>query len=46
MMLIYSFLQSKTTELVDSIEMVSVKFLNMLPEPGQPAVAAKDAARI
>lgn len=46
MMLIYSFLQSKTTELVDSIEMVSVKFLNMLPEPGQPAAIAKDAARI
>ena len=32
MMLIYSFLQSKTTELVDSLEMVSVKFLNMLQE--------------
>lgn len=35
LMLIYSFLQSKTTELVDSLEMVSVKFLNMLQE--QPA---------
>lgn len=33
MMLIYSFLQSKTTELVDSLEMVSVKFLNMLQVP-------------
>ena len=32
LMLIYSFLQSKTTELVDSLEMVSVKFLNMLQE--------------
>jgi biopolymer transport protein ExbB/TolQ len=32
MMLIYSFLQSKTTELVDSLEMVSVKFLNLLQE--------------
>ena len=32
MMLMYSFLQSKTTELVDSLEMVSVKFLNMLKE--------------
>lgn len=32
MMLIYSFLQSKTSELVDSLEMVSVKFLNMLHE--------------
>jgi biopolymer transport protein ExbB len=32
LMLIYSFLQSKTTELVDSLEMVSVKFLNILQE--------------
>ncbi|MEK7322247.1 MAG: MotA/TolQ/ExbB proton channel family protein [Pseudomonadota bacterium] len=32
MMLIYSFLQSKTAELVDSLEMVAVKFLNMLQE--------------
>lgn len=32
MMLIYSYLQSKTTELVDSLEMVAVKFLNMLQE--------------
>ncbi|MBI3773070.1 MAG: MotA/TolQ/ExbB proton channel family protein [Gammaproteobacteria bacterium] len=30
MMLIYSFLQSKTTALVDSLEMAAVKFLNML----------------
>ena len=42
MMLIYSFLQSKTTELVDSLEMVAVKFLNLLqeqataPAPAQP----------
>ena len=35
MMLMYSFLQSKTTEMVDSIEMASVKFLNILNEqPG------------
>lgn len=32
MMLIYSFLQSKTAELVDSLEMVAVKFLNLLQE--------------
>ncbi len=32
MMLIYSFLQSKTAEMVDSLEMVAVKFLNMLQE--------------
>ena len=37
MMLIYSFLQSQTTELVDSLEMVSVKFLNMLQE--QPLIS-------
>lgn len=30
MMLFYSFLQSKTTALVDSLEMAAVKFLNML----------------
>lgn len=30
MMLLYSFLQSKTTSLVDSLEMAAVKFLNML----------------
>ena len=32
LMLFYSFLQSKTAELVDSLEMVSVKFLNILQE--------------
>jgi biopolymer transport protein ExbB/TolQ len=30
MMLLYSFLQSKTTAVVDSLEMAAVKFLNML----------------
>jgi len=45
LMLIYSFLQSKTTELVDSLEMVSVKFLNMLPDPGHAAPATREAAR-
>lgn len=39
MMLIYSFLQSKTTELVDSLEMVAVKFLNMLQEQTPPEAA-------
>jgi biopolymer transport protein ExbB len=42
MMLLYSFLQSKTTELVDSLEMVSVKFLNMLQEQPVNSVPAKD----
>jgi biopolymer transport protein ExbB/TolQ len=46
LMLIYSYLQSKTTELVDSVEMVTVKFLNMLPESGRTEAAAKDGARI
>lgn len=42
MMLMYSFLQSKTTELVDSLEMVSVKFLNMIPEHSRHADPRKD----
>jgi len=46
LMLIYSFLQSKTTELVDSLEMVSVKFLNMLPDPGHPAPVARDTGKV
>jgi biopolymer transport protein ExbB/TolQ len=32
MLLIYAVLQTKTTELVDSLEMASVKFLNILTE--------------
>lgn len=32
LLLIYTVLQSKTTELVDSLEMASVKFLNVLTE--------------
>ncbi len=32
LLLVYSVLQSKTTTLVDSLEMASVKFLNMLTE--------------
>jgi hypothetical protein len=42
MMLFYSFLQSKTTELVDSLEMVSVKFLNMLREPSRQELPRSD----
>jgi biopolymer transport protein ExbB/TolQ len=34
LLLIYTILQSKTTSLVDSLEMASVKFLNMLTEQG------------
>ena len=36
LMLMYSFLQSKTTELVDSLEMAPVKFPNMLNDLPQP----------
>ena len=32
LLLIYAVLQTKTTQLVDSLEMASVKFLNMLTE--------------
>jgi biopolymer transport protein ExbB/TolQ len=38
LLLIYTVLQTKTTELVDSLEMASVKFLNILTERrGTPA---------
>jgi biopolymer transport protein ExbB/TolQ len=32
LLLIYTVLQTKTTELVDSLEMASVKFLNIISE--------------
>jgi biopolymer transport protein ExbB len=35
LLLVYSVLQSKTTTLVDSLEMASVKFINMLSEQGK-----------
>jgi len=37
LILLHSFLQSKTNEIVDSIEMAGVKFLNIITErkPGQ-----------
>jgi biopolymer transport protein ExbB/TolQ len=44
LMLIYSFLQSKTAELVDSLEMVSVKFLNILQEPNLQKQPNKDGS--
>jgi biopolymer transport protein ExbB/TolQ len=37
LLLIYAVLQTKTTELVDSLEMASVKFLNILTERGSGA---------
>jgi biopolymer transport protein ExbB/TolQ len=39
LLLIYTVLQTKTTELVDSLEMASVKFLNMLTERHKGASA-------
>jgi len=40
LLLIHTVLQSKTTEIVDSLEMVSVKFLNAVDECRQRASAA------
>jgi len=39
LLLIYSVLQSKTTQIVDSLEMASVKFLNMVTERSKPEAA-------
>jgi len=39
LLLIYTVLQTKTTELVDSLEMASVKFLNILTEQDSGAAA-------
>jgi len=41
LLFLHAFLQTKTTELVDSLEMASVKFLNAVTErnPQQPAAA-------
>lgn len=40
LLLIYALLQSKTTQLVDSLEMAAVKFLNIISEAGKVASAA------
>ena len=40
LLLVHTVLQSKTTEIVDSLEMVSVKFLNAVDERRQEAQAA------
>ena len=40
LLLVYSVLQSKTTTLVDSLEMASVKFVNMLTEQKKPSGAS------
>ncbi len=45
LMLAYSFLQSKTTEVVDSMEMVAVKFLNMIQEHAHRVQQAQQARK-
>jgi biopolymer transport protein ExbB len=40
LLLIHAVLQTKTTELIDSLEMASVKFLNAITERQAPAPAA------
>lgn len=40
LLLVYSVLQSKTTTLIDSLEMASVKFINMLTEQKKPSEKA------
>ncbi len=40
LLLIHALLQSKTTQLVDSLEMAAVKFLNILSEAGKTAAAS------
>lgn len=43
LVLIHAVLQTKTTELIDSLEMASVKFLNSITERSNPAPAAHPA---
>ena len=47
LLLVHTLLQTKTTEIIDSLEMASVKFLNAITEratgDAQPAAAAKAA---
>ena len=40
LLFIHAFLQTKTTELIDSLEMASVKFLNAITERQTPATVA------
>ncbi len=44
LLLFFTFLQTKTTEIVDSIEMASVKFVNIIRE-ARPVEAKKTAAK-
>jgi biopolymer transport protein ExbB/TolQ len=44
LVLIHSLLQTKTTEIIDSLEMASVKFLNAITERAQDGKAVEAAA--
>ncbi len=44
LVLIHAVLQTKTTELIDSLEMASVKFLNSITERSNPAPAPHSAS--
>ena len=44
LLFVHAFLQTKTTELIDSLEMASVKFLNAITERQQPTPAPAAAA--
>jgi biopolymer transport protein ExbB/TolQ len=44
LLLVHTLLQTKTTEIVDSLEMASVKFLNAITERGAAQAPAKTAA--
>lgn len=41
LLLIHTVLQTKTTELVDSLEMATVKFINIIAEPADPKSPAQ-----
>lgn len=45
LVLVHAVLQTKTTELIDSLEMASVKFLNSITERSNPAPAAHPAGQ-
>jgi biopolymer transport protein ExbB/TolQ len=40
LLIIHAYIQTKTTELIDSLEMASVKFLNSITERRTEAAAA------
>lgn len=44
LLLVHALLQSKTTQLVDSLEMAAVKFLNIISEAGKSAAPAAAVA--